>query len=211
MFSRHRFPVGCVFASSFYFSPDHSNWWIPAFVVGSAIPGTIMVLATGPLVHAIKVRLPPTTRTSREELIRFADNTPPDAEVRLESMRALPWPTRRDVKFGLLRKYRPSLKKGLSNLEYVPEHTGEAKGHEDTWWHNMVKNFLGRFLVDNTVKDRSAAPGVWGKMWVQIPELGSSPVLRISKERKPAIMANRPQRVTNSPPRPTLKPGGDKR
>lgn len=173
----------------------------------------VMMLATGPYVHAIRVRLPPSVRMSREELIRFADNVPSNTELRLECMRALPWPTKRDVKFGLLRKYRPSFKKGLSNLEYVTENAPDAERYKDTWWHNVVKNFLGRFLVDNLVQDRSAAPGLWLKIWKQIPELGShiDPAKKISQERRPLMMANRPQREIQAPVRTTTRPISPKR
>lgn len=174
---------------------------------------TVMMLATGPYVHAIRVRLPPSVRMSKEELIRFADNVPSNTELRLECMRALPWPRKRDVKFGLLRKYRPSLKRGLSNLEYVPEHQGEAERLEGTWGHNVVKNFLGRFLVDNLVQDRSAAPGLWPKMWKQIPELGShnDPAKKISQERRPLAMANRPKRETPASMRSSTRTASLKR
>ncbi|KAK4507667.1 hypothetical protein PRZ48_001402 [Zasmidium cellare] len=202
------FPLGCLYATAFFFSPDHSNWWIIPIVVGSAVPMVTMMLATGPYVHAIEVRLPPSVRMSREALIRFADNTPGKTEARLACMRLLPWPTNRDVKFGLLRKYRPSFKRGYSNLEYVPEHTGEAEKYEGTWWHNMAMNFFGRFMVDNVVRDRSSAPGVWIKMWKQIPELGSEndPVKKMNEGKKAVVMANRPQRATNAPQRPSMRP-----
>lgn len=171
------------------------------------------MLATGPYVHSIKVRLPPSVRTSREELLKFADNTPSNTQLRIECMRVLPWPTKRDVKFGLLRKYRPSFKRGLSNLEYVPQHTGEAAKYEGTWWHNVIKNFLGRFMVDNVVLDRSSAPGVWPKIWKQIPELGSQndPEKKMGEERRPLVMANRPQRGTNARTHPLAKPISAKR
>lgn len=168
-----------------------------------------MILATGPFVHSIKLRLPPSVRTSKDELLHFVDNMPGNAELRIECMRFAPWPTKRDVKFGLLRKYRPSLKGGLANLEYVTEHGGNAKGYEGTWWHNMVKNAMGRFMVDNVVQDKSAAPGLWIKIWKQIPERGSQhdPSNKLAKEaRKPVTMVNRPQRAMNPSVRPTSRP-----
>jgi hypothetical protein len=60
----------------------------------------------------------------------------------------------------------------------------------------LAMRMYGRYWVDMTSRNKSQAPGVWEKMWEQIPIKGQEP-LKIA-ERKPLAMANR-----IAPPKPS--------
>lgn len=114
--------------------------------------------------------------------------------LRLHYMRLAPWFTVKEVQFGRMRRFNPTLKSGLSNLEYVPEH---AEKHKDTIWFWLVQGFWGRYYVKrDQAKDRAAVPGVLDKMWEQIPIKGSKgdPLVRrqSAAERRVVRMSGRP-------------------
>ena len=48
------------------------------------------------------------------------------------------------------------------------------------------------------IKDRSRAPGVWDKMWEQIPMVGEQLIAKKTMERRPAVAANRPQAAVST-------------
>lgn len=154
-----------------------------------------MALATGPMIHSIRIYLPSRARRSRDELRRFADNTSPDTTFLLEYMKWKPWIVKKEVRFGDLRKLRPSWKEGIANLEHFPDHARAMEEHQGKWWFGMAQRYFGRYYVArDQVKDRSAAPGVFDKLWKQIPEKGSQgdPFAATRAQRRPTNMANRP-------------------
>jgi hypothetical protein len=178
--------VGIV-APRFYFSPDHTNWWIPAVLVGALIPALTIHLATGPMVHAIQVILPETARKSKEDLKKFSQNSPRDTTLELQFMRWAPWPTTRRVRFDRLRRLQPSFSGGIANLEHLPGDTGNKQGKQ-SFLGDIVKSWANRFFVNKGQnQDRSAVPGVWDGMWCQIPFKGSEwkPQNPESKIREP--------------------------
>ncbi|EME49612.1 hypothetical protein DOTSEDRAFT_68411 [Dothistroma septosporum NZE10] len=200
------FGVGaCLYAPGFYFSPEHSNWMLPAFIVGSAVPMVAVVLASGPSVHAIKIQLPARARRTRESLLKLANNVPPHTRLRLECMKVLPWPTKTDVYFADLTRHAPGWREGLSNLQHTPL-VNKASPYEATLWHSFVRRLLGRYYVQrDQSKDRSSAPGVWEKMWEQIPEDNA---LHAGRQRKAISRpsAARTELKPLTPPGPRLKP-----
>ncbi|CAK1354238.1 unnamed protein product [Cercospora beticola] len=165
-----------VYAPSYVFSPDHSNWLALAFLVASAVPAIVTALATGPMVHAIRVHVPDNIkRSGKEALRRFSAKTPPDTKVELSFMRFMPWPQKRIVSFATLRRLRPSLRSGISNLEYLPrdDRRDAAKRKEYPLFDALLRRWMARYYVNrNQKKDRAAVPGVWDGMWKQIPFSG---------------------------------------
>lgn len=142
---------------------------MPAFILASAVPMLAMIWASGPFVHSIKVQLPAHARRTREGVLRLANNVPPNTRLEISSMKLRPWPTKMEVVFADLRKHNPSWKGGLSNLEWIPL---DIQDHPyiGTWSHSLLRRFRGVYYVlRDQKKDRSAAPGVWDKMWEQIP------------------------------------------
>jgi hypothetical protein len=185
-----------VLAPSYLFSPTTSSLWVPLLVLGSAIPALVAVFATGPVIHAIQLHLPLAARRSKSELKRFADYPPADTVLKLTYMRLAPWMTTKEVQFSRLRRTPPTLKGGIANLEYVPEHVVEHKG---TIWFWLVQGFWGRYYVKrDQTSDRAAVPGVLNKMWEQIPLKGSKgdPMLRSGQDaaggRRVVRMSGRP-------------------
>jgi hypothetical protein len=178
-------------------SPDHSNWWIPVYIVASPIPLVVMLFATGPFVHSIQVVLPASARKSKEALKIFAEHPGPNTVLRLHYMKLYPWTTNKEVLFGRLRRKKPSLRNGLANLEYVQEHAVQHKG---TIWYWLVQGYFGKFWVDrDQLTDRGAVPGMWDTMWKQIPMEGSKQDPEVVKAvderaRRPVAMSGRPRR-----------------
>ena len=177
------------FTSAVYFSPDHSNWLVPLVPLYSAIPMVVMAFTSGPMVHSIKVWLPSWARRSRQDFQRFASNVPPDVKLQVSFMKFRPWPQTRELRFGDLRRLRPSWREGIANMEHVPE---SVKPHQGSFWFRLVRGYHGKYYVRRSlVRDKSAAPGVWDEMWQQIPEAGQKEALkRVEKAERPVYAVN---------------------
>lgn len=154
------------------------------------------LFATGPVVHAITLQLPMVARRSKNELKRFSDAPPADTVLILHYMRLAPWLTSKEVRLGRLRRLAPSVKGGMANLEYVPEH---VERHSGTIWFWLVQGYWGRYYVKrDQTNDRAQVPGVLDKMWEQIPMKGSraDPLIRSPRDasgaRKVVRMSGRP-------------------
>lgn len=131
-------------------------------------------------------------------------------------MRLAPWFTIKEVQFGRLRRLPPTLKGGMANLEYVPEH---VEKHTGTIWFWLAQGFWGRYYVKrDQTSDRAQVPGVLDKMWDQIPFKGTKgdPLVRsqakyakgerrvVSMSGRPGVMSGREDVRTREvvPPRP---------
>ncbi|KXT02740.1 hypothetical protein AC578_5433 [Pseudocercospora eumusae] len=173
-----------VYAPAFFFSPDHSSLWIPVFIAAAAVPFFVTALATGPMIHAIRLYLPSSARRSKDDLKRFANQTPAETLLELQYMRWLPWPETRRVPFGRLRRLQPSLRGGIANLEQQNPHVPDKMKNTLLGW--LAHRNWGRFYVNRAQRrDRSAVPGVWEGMWNQIPLKGSKEdVLAQAKSKK---------------------------
>ncbi|KAM3415915.1 hypothetical protein BST61_g9410 [Cercospora zeina] len=165
-----------IYAPNYILSPDHSSWLAPAFIVASAVPALVTILATGPMVHAVRVHIPEhVKRSGKEALRRFSADTPGNTKVELSFMRFAPWPQTRAVAFGNLRRLRPSFKGGISNMELIPQldEKAEAMRKKYPLFDAFLQRWLTRFYVSrDQKKDRAAVPGVWDGMWQQIPFAG---------------------------------------
>lgn len=203
--------VGCGQAApSLYLSPDHSMWWVPGVVVASAVPFVAMAMLSAPYVCAIRVLLPPSAKKSTAALMRFAENVPGETRISLQTMRWLPWPTHKEMFFCDLR--RLSGRKLSVNLEHVPLGHEKAREANNIVGGRLAMRMYGRYWVDMTARNKSQAPGVWEKMWDQIPIKGQEPV-KIA-DRTPVTMTNRPapvQAKQMSPPSPRSRLRGSKR
>ncbi|CZT20383.1 uncharacterized protein RCC_06243 [Ramularia collo-cygni] len=182
-------------APTYFFSPDHSSLWVPFLIIGSAIPLALITFMTGPVVHAIHMRLPTPARKSKAELRRFAEAVPGDTVLQLYYMRLAPWCTSKEVRMNRLRRLTPSIKGGIANLEYVPEH---AEKHAGSIWFWLVQGYWGRYYVKRDQRrDRAQVAGVLDKMWEGIPWKGSpgDPLVRGAskgEERRVVRMSGRP-------------------
>lgn len=182
-----------LYAPAYYFSPDHSNLWVPAFIIASAVPFIATSLLTSSMVHAVRVYLPSKARRSKDDLKHFASHTPPHTLLQLQFMRWLPWPQTRSVAFHRLRRMRPSIRAGWANLEHQTPAAIELQ--TKSWLGRLLHRQLGVFHINRAQKtDRSAVPGVFELMWRQIPEKGSKEdklMREMRKERAPAQMRGR--------------------
>jgi hypothetical protein len=181
-------------APRMYFDPDQSMWWVPAVLIGSAVPLVLTALLSAPYVSTIRVLVPPSAKKSTEALFRFAERVPEDTRVSLQSMRWLPWPTHKEMFFSDLRRL-PGRQLSV-NLEHIPLGNEAAENASKIFGGRLAMRMYGRYWVDMTSRNKSQAPGVWEKMWEQIPIKGQEP-LKIA-ERKPLAMANR-----IAPPKPS--------
>jgi len=181
-------------APRMFFDPDQSMWWVPGILVGSAVPLVLTALLSAPYVSTIRVLVPPSAKKSTEALMRFAERVPADTKVSLQSMRWLPWPTHKEVFFSDLRRL-PGRKLSV-NLEHIPLGNESAENASKIVGGRLAMRMYGRYWVDMTSRNKSQAPGVWEKMWEQIPIKGQEPLK--TADRKPPVMANR-----TAPPRPS--------
>ena len=201
-------------ATAMFFDPDQSMWWVPVVMVGSAVPLVSIALLSAPYVSTVRVLLPPSAKKSKETILRFAERVPADTKVSLQSMRWLPWPTHKEVFFGDLRRL-PG--RNLSvNLEHIPLGHEAAENASKIVGGRLAMRMYGRYWVDMTSKNKSHAPGVWEKMWGQIPFKGQEPLKKIA-DRKPPPVANRmlPPKPSDAaarvwPPPPPVKKGRSK-
>lgn len=106
-------------------------------------------------------------------------------------MRWIPWPVHRTVWFDELRRLPPSRAR-LANLEWVPnKHKREIDGAGRLLGGRLIKRVMGYLWVDRLqVKDLSSVPGVWERMWEQIPMKGEERKGTVKKEG-PIGMVNR--------------------
>jgi hypothetical protein len=149
------------------FSPDVSNWMIPLIMVGACVPMVVTALATGPMIHDIKIKLPAAARRSKEDLKSFVKRLPPDTILRATYMRLVPWPVSSDMMLRDLQRVQPSWKFGIANLEHVPSSMIGQEKHIAYW---PVRMTFGRYYVNRTqTREKSAATGIWDTIWNQIP------------------------------------------
>jgi len=176
---------------------------IQAAVLGSTIP-FLAAIASGPFITSVRVHLPSNARRSKEELLRFANNTPPNTRLRLQFIRWAPWLVTRDMFFADFRRL-PKSKIRLSNLEIVPEDKKEAI-EKLGWQGRVLSKYFNRYWANmtNMGRDRSSAPGVWDGMWKQIPYAGEVVKTLGKGERKPAVMQNRASSAQQLSPPPRL-------
>ena len=186
------------------------KWYIPPlFLLGSWLPATLMFLAFAPHVHQIHVRLPLVARRSHEELMRWANNVPRKTVISISMIRLKPWPTVQNAAWEDLSRLPFSFTR-LTNLELKPpDHDKYLAQKKGSWWarliEGMARRVLGRFYVNRTQgKDRSAVPGVWDRMWEQIPMEGTG----TRKER--AVMVEERRRAEAKAPGPRVLPARPK-
>lgn len=188
-------------APRMFFNPDVSNWWVPGVIVGSTVPFVALALLSAPYVSTIRVLLPRSARKNHDSLMRFAENVPGDTKIMMQSMRWLPWPVHREMFFADLRRL-PGRKLSV-NLEHVPlGHEQKAREAGSILGGRLAIRMYGRYWVDMTSSNKSQAPGVWEKMWDQIPIKGHEPVKVPLAEKAPVVMANRSPPIAAEPRRP---------
>jgi hypothetical protein len=159
-------------------------------VFGSAIPLLATGLFWGGYVHHINILLPSVARKSKDELTRFTSNMPPNAIIQIKSMWFRPWPVTKEIFFEDFRRL-PLSKWRMSNLEYTPRKNLEL-ADKNPMWNWIAKKVMGTYYVNvSQYKDRSRAPGVWSKIWQQIPMTGEAHVVRKEVERRAVLPSNR--------------------
>lgn len=179
------------YGPSFYFSAAHSSWWAPAFALASGVPFIVTALATGPMVHGVRVWLPQLARRSKDELKRFSRVTPADTMLELQYMRWLPWPQTRHIRFSQLERLRPSWS-SFANLEHIPA-LSDIELMRQKWSYALVRRWMGSFYVNRHQKrDRAAVPGVFDAMWEQIPMQGDRRCIKVAQAKQPLSLHNGP-------------------
>ena len=178
-------------APSFVIDPSLPSYLAPAIAVGATVPLLLTGLAFGGYEHHVNVILPTFARRSKESLIHFAGNIPPGTVVEIKSMWFRPWPVTKKIYFEDLRRLPRSWTR-LSNLENFPR-SNRMKADKNPVWNWLALTLMGRYFVSRAqLKDRSRAPGVWDKMWEQIPMTGQEPVRKEAAGKGPVVAANRP-------------------
>lgn len=172
-----------------------------------------LILLSAPFVSTIRVELPARAKRSQEALLQWASNIPPNTMLEVQSFRFMPWPTHKSIRISDLRRLpqtRWSLKS--ANLERIP-FMGVWDPDEITGGP-VMRRLYARYWVDRAqITDKSQAPGVWDRIWEQLPMKGEERASRAAV-KEPVIMANRRQpmgrtsftgRVRAPPPPPPVK------
>ena len=184
------FGAGFLYIAPSIIADGGAPWYTgPLIALGSAIPFLLTGVAWGGYVQHINILLPSAARRSKEDLLRFVSNMPPTAIVQIKSMWFRPWPVTQDIFFEDFRRL-PQSKIRLANLEWAPQKNAEAadKNPMKNW---IAKRLMGTYFVnERQSKDRSRAPGIWKKIWEQIPMAGEAPVKR-EVVKKPVLPSNR--------------------
>ncbi|KAH9843251.1 hypothetical protein Tdes44962_MAKER07572 [Teratosphaeria destructans] len=172
------------------------------YLLGSTIPVSAAMLS-GPCVSAIRLHLPRVMARDKADVMRWANNVPPNTRLTMTYMRFRPWPVKKQFVFRDLRRLVPNSRR-LSNLEHIPERNRESmdKHFLYGWW---VRRFAGRYWVNMNFssKDRCEVPGVWEKMWRQIPWAGEKGVAvdeAVVRQREEANRARMPGPRVPPPP-----------
>lgn len=164
-------------------------WWLPpAILFGSWMPALMTFFAWAPCVHQIHVRIPTLARKSREELMRWASNVPRNTTLSVSVIRLKPWPVVQYVTLEDFTRLRQSWKR-LTNLEkssavsekYLADNNSSLLARVV---ESVPRGIYGRFYVSSQIVDNSAAPGVWDKIWQQIPMEGTRPPRKVGGEQK---------------------------
>ncbi|KAK6437643.1 hypothetical protein LTR95_006157 [Oleoguttula sp. CCFEE 5521] len=191
---------------SYYYSPDTSNWWIPARLLGAVAPMTIAAFASAPYVANIHLVLPPSlAKASPDAIRRWAARAPSDTRLLFQTYRWVPWPHHQGVWLSDLRRLPASIST-LANLEYVPMQNKDAIEKARTIrGGSLAMRMYGQLQVNRNMKvDKSQMPGVWDALWERIPLKGEA---KTSIASMPAVEKSRkaqrvawPKRQTPPPP-----------
>lgn len=183
-----------------YFFPDEIQderekpvkWYLPPLILlGSWVPAVAAFFALAPWVHHIHVHLPMVARKSEQDLMRWASNVPRNTIINISIMRLSPRPMVQYAAWEDLSRL-PRGRMQLSNLEHKPvdhhkylaDNKGSLRARLFEW---MTRRVLGRYYVDRVqTKDKSGVPGVWDKMWEQIPMKGQREQRMAETEQKKA-------------------------
>lgn len=191
------FGCGTVYAAPSILLDGTAPWYTaPLIAFVSAIPLLATGLFWGGYVHHVNILLPSVARKSKDELARFTSNMPPTAIVQIKSMWFRPWPVTKEIFFEDFRRL-PRSKWRLSNLEHIPQ---KNVGAEDTnpMWNWIAKKVMGTYFVNvSQFKDRSRAPGIWSKIWQQIPMAGEARAVKREVGRRAVLPSNRSVPASN--------------
>ena len=169
----------------------------PLIAFGSAIPLLATGLFWGGYVHHVNILLPSVTRKAKDELSRFTSNMPPNAIVQIKSMWFRPWPVTKEIFFEDLRRL-PLSKWRMSNLEHTPRRSIEL-ADKNPMYNWIAKKVMGTYFVNmSQFKDRSRAPGIWSKIWQQIPMIGEPHLVTKEVERRAVLASNRSAPTTGA-------------
>ncbi|KAK5172077.1 uncharacterized protein LTR77_003714 [Saxophila tyrrhenica] len=199
--------IGAFMYGAFYVLPSaifdtNAPWWMLPTVSALACVPLLASGAFGGFVNHINVILPTSARRTRQDLLSWAAGAPAETHVQIKTMWFKPWPKTKTVRLGDLRRL-PYSSLRLTNLEHIP--SGARIDHQNAGWTGwLVRAVMGRYWVSRAqVKDRSRAPGVWDRMWEDIPLAGGK-VDEIRRAQKAAYaISNRTS--TSNTPRPAAR------
>jgi len=175
-------------------------WWMLPTVITISIVPLLGTAAFGGYVNHVNVILPSTARRSKQDLLRWAARPPPETRLQIKSMWFMPWPSTKTVFLGDLRRLELSRFR-LANLEHIPPAWKRIRDSEkETLQSWLARVFMGRYWASRQqVMDRSRAPGVWDRMWEQIPLVGEEGKTGKGDEKVGYAISNRTSRTPVPP------------
>ena len=124
---------------------------------------TATALVTAPFVADIRILIAPWARRSQDTLSKFVRNVPDETLLEFTTLRFMPFPKTRVVRFAGLRTTSESRWR-LANLAYLPK---SHEGRHVPWW---LRAMMYQFYVrpgDRFTK-ASRAPGVWNTLMERV-------------------------------------------
>ncbi|THW36107.1 hypothetical protein D6D22_07825 [Aureobasidium pullulans] len=189
---------------------DQSNpiWMAPAVVTISAAVLPLLHLLTRPFVTNIFIDAPAWARRSKESLVSWARQLPPDTAMEIETLGLLPWPRTKVLRVSELRLRTEGYGR-LANLEQVTAVDKTSKVPKPMRW--SLQRFYARPVESRWKKSR--APEVWPLVFEAISRntvgamskgKASTPVgaVRPVRPSMPVVRRKMP------PPSPTPTPTG---
>ncbi|GAB7358508.1 hypothetical protein MBLNU230_g2571t1 [Neophaeotheca triangularis] len=167
-----------------------------------------------PYVTSIDLVLPPSARKSQIALENHITNPPPDLHLEVKAFRRVGlFPKAYPFFFDQLRRL-PYKRFRTTNLEHVHKDIENASGK----WARIVKNMMGRYVVQEQAKERAVARGLFPRIWRALPVEGEKQEQRDTRARElrraSSVIAQgeRVQRpsehrsATGPPPKPKMPP-----
>lgn len=141
-------------APTFYYDPAQPAWVAPAVAVAGAVPLLYVTYCAAPFVAFVHIKLPVFARRSKDQLLKWAQNIPPNTELDMTTIRS--YGSLRISRMPISELHPAKTRFGIENLVRVPKFPMLNK---KPWWAAKERNF---FFVGNA-RRKTVETTVWQK------------------------------------------------
>lgn len=129
-------------------------------IAASAVPLIYVMYYASPFVAYVHLKLPVFARRSREQLLKWAENIPPNTEVEITTIKS--YGSLRITRMPISELQPVKAKFGIENLKRVPK---TASSMTRPWWAPKERHM---FFIDTTQRRKTVEAAVWQKAREQI-------------------------------------------